>query len=60
MTINAFSALGISGNKVSAHKPWYLDSADSNHMTSTTAPLNNVQKYKGHFISKPLSNSTQT
>ena len=47
MIVNAFSTLGISGNKNSAHKPWYFDSAASNHMTSTTVPLNNVQKYKG-------------
>ncbi|KAL8132915.1 hypothetical protein AgCh_008409 [Apium graveolens] len=45
--VNAFSTLGISGNKNSAHKPCYFDSATSNHMTSSTLPLNNVQKYKG-------------
>lgn len=47
MIVNAFSALGILDNKNYAHKPWYFDSAPSNHMTSTTLPLNNVEKYTG-------------
>ncbi|KAL5773718.1 hypothetical protein ACOSP7_013357 [Xanthoceras sorbifolium] len=49
MIVSTFSALGISGNKHSALKPWYFDSGASNHMTSTVSPLTNVQKYKGYL-----------
>jgi hypothetical protein len=44
--VSALSALGLSGNKNSIPKPWYFDSAASNHMTNTALPLNNVQKYR--------------
>ena len=47
MIVSALSALGLLGNKNSNRKPWYFDSDVSNHMTNTTLPLNNVQKYKG-------------
>lgn len=41
-----FSTLRISGNKNYAHKPLYFNSVASDHMTNTTLPLHNVQKYK--------------
>nr|GLL46629.1 retrovirus-related Pol polyprotein from transposon TNT 1-94 isoform X1 [Ipomoea trifida] len=47
MIVSAISALGISGNNNSHPKPWYFDSGASNHMTNTTLPLNNVQRYSG-------------
>ena len=46
MIISALSTLGLSSNINSIPKPWYFDSAASNHMTNTALPLNNVQKYK--------------
>jgi hypothetical protein len=49
MIVSALSALGLSGNRNSIPKPWYFDSAASNHMTNTALPLNNVQKYKGNL-----------
>jgi hypothetical protein len=49
MIVSALSALGLSGNQNSIPKPWYFDSAASNHMTNTALPLNNVQKYKGNL-----------
>jgi len=49
MIVSALSALGLSGNRNSIPKPWYFDSAVSNHMTNTALPLNNVQKYKGNL-----------
>ena len=49
MIVFALTALGLSGNKNSNHKPWY-DFGASNHMTNTALPLNNVQKYKGDLL----------
>jgi len=49
MIVSALSALGLSGNRNSILKPWYFDSAASNHMTNIVLPLNNVQKYKGNL-----------
>ena len=56
MIISAFSTLGISGKKNklnfpldSAHnKQWLMDSAASNHMTSSENGLYNVRKYMGN------------
>jgi len=56
MIISAFSALGISGKKDkfnfpldSTHnKQWLMDSAASNHMTSSENELYNVRKYMGN------------
>ena len=47
MIINAFSALGISGNHKSFSSIWFIDSGASNHMTSSTTHLSNLQPYKG-------------
>ena len=47
MIISAFSALGIPGNGNSKTKPWLIDSAASNHMTSSINLLKNVRPYHG-------------
>jgi hypothetical protein len=47
MIISALFTLGLSSNRNYIPKPWYFNSAASNHMTNTALPLNNVQKYKG-------------
>ena len=45
MIISAFSALGIQGKGLSQTKSWLLDSAASNHMTSSKSLLKNVRTY---------------
>ena len=49
MIVSALSNLCLSGNRNSVPKPWYFDSAASNHMTNTALPLTNVKKYKGNL-----------
>jgi hypothetical protein len=47
MIVSTLSALGLSSRRNYIPKPWYFDSAASNHMTNTALPLNKVKKYKG-------------
>ena len=47
MIISAFFALGIQGKSLSQTKSWLLDSAASNHMTSSNSFLKNVRPYHG-------------
>ncbi|XP_027364321.1 uncharacterized protein LOC113871425 [Abrus precatorius] len=47
MIFSVFSAFGFSSSSNSHSLPWYIDSEASNHMTNTTVPLSNVQKYDG-------------
>eukprot|EP00268_Persea_americana_P051754 TRINITY_DN5737_c1_g2_i2.p3 TRINITY_DN5737_c1_g2~~TRINITY_DN5737_c1_g2_i2.p3 ORF type:complete len:110 (+),score=22.00 TRINITY_DN5737_c1_g2_i2:472-801(+) len=49
MIINAFSALGISGKNQSSSSIWFIDSGASNHMTSSTTHLSNLQPYNGNL-----------
>ncbi|KAJ0075075.1 hypothetical protein Patl1_34923 [Pistacia atlantica] len=46
MIISAFSTLGLQGNGLLSPS-WIIDSGASNHMTSSSDTLNNVQTYTG-------------
>lgn len=48
MIISALSAFGLSCNQQDSSKPWYLDSAASNHMTNSIVPLSNIRNYDGN------------
>ena len=47
MILQAFSTLGISGKTFSSPSKWYFDSGASNHMTSTSSLMYNIQLYDG-------------
>ena len=47
MIISAFSAMGLQGTGNSSSKSWLIDSAASNHMTSSSSLLKNVHPYHG-------------
>lgn len=47
MIISALSALGLQGKTHLLTSPWLIDSAASNHMTGSSAALQDVRKYDG-------------
>ena len=47
MILQAFSTLGISGKIFPSPSMWYFDSGASNHMTSTSRLMSNIQSYDG-------------
>lgn len=49
MIMNAFSALGLSGNTNQLTSTLYLDSGMSNHMTFSSTNLSNLKKYDGNL-----------
>lgn len=52
MTINAFSAFGLSGNASSLFPTWYLDLGATNHMTSSPTTLPNIVPYSDNLIAQ--------
>ncbi|TXG68000.1 hypothetical protein EZV62_009275 [Acer yangbiense] len=57
MIQSAFSAFGLTGKDVSSSL-WYIDSAASNHMTSSLAPLANVKPYVGNMQIRTANGET--
>lgn len=49
MIVNAFSALGRSGNTKKSATTWYLDSGASNHMTNSSKQLSKIKPYDGNL-----------